>query len=215
MDGRTAALRTLARYVSELTFYRSGELLAVPTATAEAVYGPPIPFAIPREQFYEEQPDNPEELTLPCITVIAGDASYNPIGMTTFVIEESRDQYGLGTVLQWQSSYDETIVLEIAAQSKAERRAIKVGLEQALVPTEQLYGLRFAMPDYFGQLVTFSLDKFKLKEEMSGQNRRKSHMTLAMHLTVVALVDAVTLRPVVSTSVQDSGDVVAEVSGPP
>lgn len=194
IDGRTAALRVLRQYVTELTFYRAGDKGS-----------PPVPFKILPANFHIEWPDGAQDMVTPSIVVRESpNATYNAIGLASYVEEETADAYQKGTVLQWQSEYNENINLEIWASSKAERRAILAGLETAFVPTEQMYGIRFQMPEYFDELVCFSLNKRRIIDDAgSGRNRRLAQLEVEMRFTVVALVNYVPLQPtiVVNTDV--------------
>lgn len=179
-DGRTVALRLLRQFISELTFYR---------ANAEGL--PPIPFQIAEKDIHIEWPDNEDDLIFPSIALLStGPANYDMIGLTGYIEENTRDKHGRGTVVQWMNEYRENLVLEIWASKKSERRAILAGLEAALSPTEQMYGLRFTMPDYFDELVCFSLnDREIIDDPDAAKNRRRARMTIQMRFHQVALVN--------------------------
>jgi hypothetical protein len=179
-DGRTVALRLLRRFITELTFYR-----------ANAEGQPPIPFQIAEKDIHIEWPDNEDDLVFPSIALLStGPANYDMIGLTGYVEENTRDVYAPGTVVQWMNEYRENIVLEIWATKKSERRAILAGLEAALSPTEQMYGLRFTMPDYFNELVCFAAnDREIIDDGEAVKNRRRARITLQMRFHQVALVN--------------------------
>ena len=187
VDGRTIALRTLARYIAALTFWRPGDTRG----------SPPIPFTIPIERFFIEMPDDKQSMGFPCITVVHNTAQYKVIGLTPYVEEDSLDQWGPGTVVQWQDEYVEDIQLEVWCNMKAERRAILAGIETALSPTEQQAGLRFHMPDYYDEIVCFMLSTRRLVDNPDSlRKRRSATLGINMRFTVVALVNAVTMQPV-------------------
>lgn len=200
-DGRTAALRLLRTYITNLTFYRRGN-----------VNGPPVAFTLKTNQFQIEPPDSPTDMVLPSIAVLPGKAIYDNIGLTSYIEEETLNLYSQGTVLQWQSEYMETIQLEITTATKAERRAMMAGLEIAFSPTEQMAGLRFFMPEYFGEPVMFMLNGRQLREdEQSTKKRRVATMEFEMRFNVVALVNAVSLQPTIKVNTdldQDTGQTV-------
>ncbi len=181
IDGRTAALRVLREYITDLTFYRAGDKSG----------GPPVAFQVKPENFHIEWPDNVVDMVTPSIVVVQGaNADYAVVGLDSYVEEDTVDAYAPGTVLQWQSEYTETFNLEIWASSKAERRAIIAGLEVALVPTEQMYGVRFRMPEYFDELVCFTLQRRRLMDtDSSARNRRIAQLEIEMRHNVVALVN--------------------------
>src|SRR5208282_3391326 len=191
IDGRTAALHVLREYITNLTFYR----FAGPNA-------PPIAFGIKRENFAIEQPDYVEDEVFPSIAIIADRADYDIIGLVSYVEEDTRDVYGQGTVLQWQSEYTETINLEIYSSKKAERRAILAGLETAFSPTEQYSGLRFKMPEYYDELVCFTLNRREIMDDAdSSRNRRKAQLEMEMRFNIVALVNYVDAYPQIKVNV--------------
>lgn len=190
-DGRTAALEILKRYISLLTFRRAG-----------AIGGPPIPFRIASENIHIEYPDHEVTYEQPSVVFMqTEDGIYEPIGLTSAIDEETFGVYAPGTVVQTQSEYTENFILEAHAALKPERRAMVVGLESALVPTEQMYGIRFRMPAYFNQHVCFSLSARRFNEEPdAARHRRIAQMKIEMRYNVVALVNAVTMRPVVKVN---------------
>lgn len=209
-DGRTAALKILRLYISELTFYRPGKK-----------DGMAIPFQIGEEAMYIDWPENEEHLfVFPRIAMIsASPAQYAMIGLNSYVEEETRDRFAPGTVVQWQSEYTETIGLEIYASSKPELRAIISGLEVAMTPTEQWYGLRFKVPEYYDQLVCFALaNRENPAEDMAADGRRRAKLMLEMRMNMVALVNCVELqKPQIEANVDsgcDGEDVEVEVTVP-
>ncbi len=185
VDGRTVALRILREYVTNLTFYRSGGLGK-----------PVIPFQIQPENFAIEWPDNPQDLKLPSVVVMGSRANYDIIGLVSYIEENTRNKFAPGTCIQWQMEHLETINLEIWASAKAERRAILAGLETALTPTEQMSGIRFTMPDYFNELVTFTPMRREIYDEPDAmRNRRRAQIELQMRFNIVALVNVLPMNP--------------------
>lgn len=191
VDGRTAGLRVLARYISELTFLREGD-----------AGRPVVPFVVKEDDIHIEWPDQEEDLVYPSMAFVqVEDGEYQPIGLTALILEETRDKFGNGTVLQQQSQYVETLSLECHASLKPERRAMRIGLEEALVPTEQMYGIRFRMPAYYDQIVTFSLGAIRLDDSPdAARHRRVARLSLEMTYNVVALVNYAELRPMVNVN---------------
>lgn len=185
-DGRTACLRILRRFISELTFFREGD---VDRATGKR--GSPIPFQLPLRDIHIEWPDNETDLVFPSIIFLSGGtATYDTIGFVSYVEEATRDIYAPGTVIAWMGEYVENLIIEIWTAKKAERRAILAGLEAAMSPTEQMYGLRFRVPEYFNQLVSYSLDTREIADEPdSALNRRRARLNVDMRFTQVSLVN--------------------------
>lgn len=207
-DGRTAALRVLRLYLSELVFFRSG-----------GAGRPPKAFRIPATDIFIERADDEAMARSPSLAVLPGRATYEAIGLGAYCDEESRDVYGKGTVLWWMSEYTETVTLVAQGSSRAERRALAAGIEQAMSPTETMYGLRFTMPEYYGQLVCFSLGWRENDDgDEAGLNRWKVRFEVEMRFTNVTLQPYVQLEPeVVALVDHDEGigeDVVLDESDP-
>jgi hypothetical protein len=196
VDGRTVALRILQQYVCALVFY-------LPMGAGR----PPRPFRMKPENFNIEWPDYVQDAVFPSITVMSGLADYGVIGLTAYVEEATRDLYGKGTVLQWQAEYTEHIKLEIRASKRAERRAILAALETAFSPTEQMTGVRFKMPDYFNELVCFTLwNRILIDEPDAARNRRKAQVELEMRFNIVALVNYVPFQPTLASNTDINED---------
>lgn len=212
IDGRTAALRLLRRYITELTFYRTGEMTSEATATTGRIYGAPVSFQFRPEDVLTEPPDGDHELSLPGIAVEGGNADYESIGIGgTYYPPETKDLYAPNTIVAWLLDYTERIKLEVYAASKAERRAIIIGLEQAFQPTEQAY-LRFRMDDYYGQLCSFIIQGRTTDDSEQNLGRWKVSFDLDLNYTVCTLVNYKTLQPVVEVETTDPlGTVTTEV----
>lgn len=195
VDGRTVALRILRDYVTALVFY-------LPNAKGL----PPIPFQMLPENFHLEwQRGMPDSLKFPSCVVEGSRSDYDAIGLVAYVEESTRDVYAPGTVLQWQAEYIETINLELWASEEPSLRSMLAGIETAISPTEQMSGLRFRMPDYFNELVCFTLNRREnYGESDASKGRRRAQVELEMRFNIVALVDYVQLQ--VSTSVETNVD---------
>lgn len=202
VDGRTAVLRVLKRYIAALVFYLPGG------RNDAGVALPARPIRIPPEDIHIEWPDNEASMRFPSIVFLStAPAEYDAIGLTAYLEEKTRDVHGLGTVLQWQSEYVENLAVEIWASKKAERRSILAGLETALTPTEQMYGLRFKVPDYYGELVCFTVQSRELFDETDAvRNRRRARLVVQVRFNIVALVNYAELTTVAKTSVDVDED---------
>lgn len=201
-DGRTAALRVLKKYISELTFFRSGGVDGDGTAKD------PIPFQIATRDIHVEWPDDEATLRLPSIALLGAGApaDYDNLGMTTNVEEDSVGKYGPGTVLIDIAEHTENVAIEIWAETKPQRRAILAGLEQALSPLEQMAGIRFRCPDYYDQFACFSMNtKEYVDDETAVFARRKARIVAQLRIKVVRLVNVEFLNPV-PTMVVDANE---------
>jgi hypothetical protein len=191
IDGRTAALRVLRDYTCALQFYRENK----PGL-------PPIAFKIDPANFHIEWPDATQALVFPSIAIYTARADYNVIGLVSYVEEETRDVFALGTVVQWQAEYIETINVEIWAETKGQRRGMLAALETAFSPTEQMSGLRFDMPQYYNEKVCFTLMRRELMDTPdSARNRRSAQLEIEMRFNIIALVNYVPLIPQVAINV--------------
>jgi hypothetical protein len=144
---------------------------------------------VPIENIHIEWPDNEVEMNaMPTIAFLAQTrADYDAVGLTSNVLEDTVDKYSPGTVLVVMSEYQEDFAIEIWTETKQERRSLLLGLETALSPLEQMAGLRFVMPDYYGQLVCFSLQNREvIDDDAAVINRRKARMIVQIRFQVVA-----------------------------
>lgn len=194
LDGRTAGLRILARYISELTFFRENK----PGEDA-------IPFKIALDNIHIEWPDDADIVNakLPIIALISGgDIDYQFVGMGNWVDESTRDVHGRNTVLQVQNENVEPIFIEVLCATKQQRAALREGLVNALSPTEFMAGIRFKMPDFYNQTATFSLQRGTVVEgEDSVRNRRALRLVVEFSYLDVVLVNCEPLTPQITTFV--------------
>lgn len=184
VDGRTACLRVLGDYLSELVFRRAGD------KRPDGTRGEPIRFRIRPEDIHVEWPDHEDKMQFPSAVLLAGSspAEYDSIGLTPTLEEATADVLERDAAVWWMSENVELVQLEVWCNTKAERRAIKAGLEEALVPLQQMYGLRFTVPDYYGQVVTFALQRSSVFDEPDGaRGRRRVRFELEMRFNQVAL----------------------------
>lgn len=200
-DGRSVALRTLRSYLAEIQFRRPGGRDARGNVLA------PIPFQIPERNIQIGWPDYEKEMDFPSLVFLHGQATYEPIGLTSYVEEDTKDRYGRGTVVCWMSEHTEIFTIEIWANKRAEMRSILAGIETSLSPTEQMYGLRFKMPDYFGQLVRFTVNnRQEFDEQDAAMNRRRARIEVEMAFHVVSLVNYELVRPTLQVMVDGDTD---------
>jgi hypothetical protein len=204
LDGRTIALRIFRVFLSELEFFRPG---AAPINGAPE--GPPVAFHVCEANILIGWPPSEVEAQFPSIAMLGGPAEYLAIGLGTYIDEDTIDKYQRGTAVQWQNEYSEKITLELWADSLPEMRGILSGIETALTPTEVMYGIRFRMPEYFGQLVTFSLQsRENIDDADAARGRRRAKLIVEMRFNIVALVNVLGLELTMKTDVdvdEDSG----------
>jgi hypothetical protein len=196
VDGRTVALRILARYISELIFQLPGDKGSPVT----------IPYRIKPEDVHIEQPDNVDKLRFPSIVFLPGAGEYQPVGLTPYVVESTRDEERKDCALQVMGEYFEAFTVECWADSMPLRRSLVAALEDAFVPSEAIYGLRFRMPDYHDQTVCFTLATSMRPDDPDAvRNRRWAHLGLEMRFEVVKLVPVEGFRPEVEVGTFEFG----------
>lgn len=206
IDCRTAALRVLRLYFTNLTFYRQGAALG----------GRPVPFQVKEENFIIDSAPYEHDLVTPSAFVIPGRGDYGVLGLGSYIEEDTADLFGKGTALQWQSEYTEVFQLELWCSSPAERHALLAGIDVAFSPTEQMSGVRFKVPEYFDELVCFILNSRTLLDDAeAGRHRWRARVELDMRINVVSLVNYSTLQPVVTVAADVEPDGAEVVISPP
>lgn len=212
-DARTAALAVLKKYISFLTFFRPGN------KTPEGDVGEPIPFSLPLEDIHIEWPDYAVELRYPSVVFLSlGRAKFDAIGLTAYLDEKTADLFAPGTAFQVQNEYTENFAIEIWANKKPERRSILAGLEVALTPSEQYYGLRLKVREYYNQYVMFTLMEREIFDEADAAlGRRRARLYLEMRIITGTLVNFKRVEAMMKTEVdvdQDTGSPVDLVPTP-
>lgn len=196
-DARYYALDALRTYVSLLVFSRTG-----PKG------GSPITFQVPRERFHIEQPDDVVDQKFPSMAIVAGRGrhEYTYLGGAD-VHDELRDVYMPGTTVLQQAEYVEAMTLEVWGSKIPERRSLMAGLKIALAPLEEGQGLRLKLPKYYDRVAEFVLLESQYVDEPDAiRNRRRGQLYLSLRVPEVALVDAITLRPMLTLTVLDAND---------
>lgn len=197
LDGRTAALKILRRYLSELTFNRPGDKP-----------GEWIGFQIPEKRIFIEWPDHEDEIKdLPIIGLISGGPfQLESVGMGSWIYENTWDK-SKRTALQVQSNYVETLFVDVLTATKQQRRAMLQGIITALSPTEFMYGIRFRMPEYYDEVVTFSPQQGTIIEEEDGaRGRRMARIEVQMYFHILAEVPVEPMTPEITTLVDFNPD---------
>jgi hypothetical protein len=191
-DARTHAVRRLCDFVALLDFSRTG-----------SVPGQQIAYRIPREQCFEEQPDDPTLLKFPSVAVLPGRGVHDnwrlgPVDL----VDDTRDKYGRGTALADLGEYVEPLMLEAWGNNPAERRSVLAGVEAVVRLGQRSSALRLSLPGYFDQVATFALNESQYVDDPDVvRGRRRGQVLLELRVREVLLVDAVTLRPYVASDV--------------
>jgi len=178
-QARHESVTRLFDYIAQLTFFRGG-----------GVGQPPIPFQINRRAMYTEWPDAEVELELPCIALIPGRGAYEPTALTPWVDERTRDVFGNGTVVQaLGTDYSELFQLEIWAATRGERRALVRGLDMAMSPSEDSFGLKLKVPNLYDEIVYFTpMSSTIVDDQDSARNRRKARIEVQLRVPLARLI---------------------------
>jgi len=205
-DARRHALEGLRSYMATLRFYRRGPTKAQSNE-----------FTVPEENILLEMPDAEKDLKFPAIAVIPGEGEHDSMGLgPPQLIEETADKFAPGTALLRLGEYIETITLEAWGSYRAERRALMVGLAQALRVLEQSYSLRLRLLNYYGCVAEFTLMKSRYVEDVDAAlNRRRGWLMVGLRVPEVRLVNYTTLKPFVAVEVSDDPNFVVEVEQAP
>jgi hypothetical protein len=186
IDARTHALRALKAFIATQMFQRTGDKC-----------GDPIPFQVKPENIHVEQPDDVKRLRFPAIAFIPSRANYQPFGLGPgHLNDDTFDVYAPGTVLLNQAEWNEIVGIEIWGSKRAERRALKAGLEAVLMGSESSFALTLKMPRYFDRDATFALVQGEVIDDLDVvRNRRRADLYVELQTQIVSLVNAVTLKP--------------------
>jgi len=194
-DSRTIALEKFREFIATLVFRRTG-----------STSGEPIPFQVPSESIYIEQPDNVRDMTFPAIVFLPGRGSYlesERLGPAA-ILDETIDQFAPGTALLDLGEYTESFTIEVWGSKRGERRAMMAGLETTMLSQDDSYSLRFRLPELFGSSADFWLSEREVIDDLeTARNRRRGHLYAGMSVCLVQLINVTELRPVVSVQVDE------------
>lgn len=199
VDHRTAALRMLKLYLSELVFI-------MPTARKPDGSYETAEFRVPKDNIHISTPDAEQEVQFPSIVMLGSKGTYETLGLNNYWDESTYNKYSPGTLLQWQDEYVETITLEIWANKRTQLWSLLSGIETGLTPTETRYGIYLKCKDYFDQVARFSPNDREIVENPGDAvlNRRIARITVEVSIIRVALVNAKLMEPTVEVSVDDA-----------
>lgn len=197
MGQRESALRRLREFICRLPFMRT-------------MGGPPQPFVVPSTNIHLYQPDNVvagEEHKLPWIAFLPSLADNTDDGWLgpSYIIDGTDNIYAPDSSLFAIGWHDELLTIEVVSAKHSVRRAIVEGLKQVFRTDEDTGTLRLLLPNYFGQVVDFSLEGTEYVEAPDAvRNRRVGRLHVRMQMTEVALFSTVTMRPYVTALVSAS-----------
>lgn len=194
-DARDYVLQRLRKFLSVLTFQRSG--------------GPEGNFAfkVPIQNIHIYQPDDVTNAKMPGFGIIPGQGVHEPFGLgPPEPLEDTFDLYGPGTALVHKSDYIERIGIECWGSKHAERRALIAGLNEVLRSNDSSYALRLKIPAYYDQVAELSLDETAYVDgDEVARNRRRGTLYVKMQVPELALANFNLMRPELITSRAEAG----------
>lgn len=196
VDARHVALETLKTYLSLLIFTRPG-----------GVNEAPIEYTIPRENIETEWPGEQKngDISFPGIGINAGEGTHDTYGLgAAQAIEDSADVYGEGTVLIALAEYNEEFMLEVWADSRAQRRSIVAGMLEALMPLQESSSLRLKLPAYYDRVARFSYTGVRYVDDPDVvRGRWRAQLRIDMTVPEVALREYVRAKNLLEVTVED------------
>ena len=181
MDARSAVVRGLKQYLESLSFTGSGKTFKF-------------------QRVIEDWAD-PEQLgKLPgAVVSILDPADYDASGFTP----RSLGRVEPGVTLFSGAEYKATVVVDVWATDREERRVLGMGMEDGLIPLDWMYGFYLELPYYFGRRVSYSLmSGVYMDNEGDAQiKQRRIAYTLQAELAQSRVRRLPTLQPRVSVEV--------------
>lgn len=196
---REYALDRLRQFIAAIVFRRT-------MAEGQA----PQRFRIPDNQIHLFQPDDGTDADLPSVAFLPGETSHDVYGLgPAELVEESADVFEVGKVLVLLADYVERVTIEVWAAKHAARRAVKSGIETAMLMSDSSSVLRLALPAYFNQVATYTLiDGPGYYEEVDAiRNRRKAQIPIELRVPELVLVDYRRLQVVIDMGGVDRANV--------
>ncbi len=194
-DARDHALRRFREFLAALVFSRKGD---TPGST--------ISFQVPIDSIFVDQPDDPQRLTFPAISIVSARGDHDTYKLGPFELQDdSLDVYGPGTALLEQGWYEEEFTLEVWGNHPADRLALLAGIKAAMRMSQRSYALILTLPNYYDQTAQFSLEASQSVDDPSViLGRRRAQLYIALGVSEVLLVNAATLQPAVVVQVVDA-----------
>lgn len=205
-DARDHALRRFREFLAALVFSRKGD---APGST--------ISFRVPIDSIFVDQPDDPQRLAFPAISIVSARGDHDTYKLGPFELQDdSFDVYGHGTALLEQGWYEEEFTLEVWGNHPADRLALLAGIKAAMRMSQRSYALILTLPSYYDQTAQFSLEASQSVDDPSViLGRRRAQLYIALGVSEVLLVNAATLQPAVVVQVVDAtGELDAGISDP-
>jgi hypothetical protein len=179
-DARTALTRGLAMYLRGLEFDGgAGRILAFGNRVFDSYADPEVQAAFPSALVSSDTPGT-------------YDASRLTPGEPV-----DRVQAFEGNAIYATSEFVMDMVIDIWATEPRSRMALVAGMEQALSPTDWMYGLRLDLPFYFGARAGYELQSVQYidSEESATRRYRRASMVVSGRVPVYRFAAKPLARP--------------------
>ncbi len=179
-DARTALARGLAMYLRGLEFDGgAGRILAFGNRVFDSYADPEVQAAFPSALVSSDTPGT-------------YDASRLTPGEPV-----DRVQAFEGNAIYATSEFVMDMVIDIWATEPRSRMALVAGMEQALSPTDWMYGLRLDLPFYFGARAGYELQSVQYidSEESATRRYRRASMVVSGRVPVYRFAAKPLARP--------------------
>lgn len=102
---------------------------------------------------------NPDMPAGTALITSSGDATWDNQGFNAFLMKETRDVFGKGTILRYLGVFEVPLILTTWAAHKDQRRGLEARIAQVLAAerSDDRGGRRVVVPEYFGRQVRFQL----------------------------------------------------------
>jgi hypothetical protein len=179
-DARTALTLGLAMYLRGLEFDGgAGRILAFGNRVFESYADPEVQAAFPSALVSSDTPGTYDSSRL---------TPGEPV---------DRVQSNEGNALVSTSEFVMDMVIDIWATESRSRMALVAGMEQALSPTDWMYGLRLDLPFYFGARAGYELTSVQYidSEESATRRYRRASMVVSGRVPVYRFAAKPLARP--------------------
>ncbi len=161
---------------------------------------------VPRSRIHVFQPDDFEAAELPGIAILPGQYDHDYYGLGgPQILEETRDQFGEGSVLVRTSDYVETVIIDIASVHYPHGRGVAEGIKAALRMMADTSALRLKCLDYYDQIAIFSTvpGAGYLLDPDVVRSRRHVQIPLLMRVPELYRVQYAEMKVEITTEVYD------------
>ncbi len=199
-DAREYALQAFIDYLSTITFQMTG-----------AKQGQTVPFKIPLKNMFIEWPayediaDKGED-DFPRVGFEILEETDEYPGFVASEVEGTDDLFAPGTILTKTGEHVETMDMHILCRNRAERRAIIAAIGLVMNPVQEITGLRFNLPLYFGAACRITLEGGgRVEDQDATRNRRLLKFKILLRVPNFYLVKLDQFNPQVEVDLAPVG----------